>query len=71
MPRAAHRCVRRRRPCRRRAARAARAPPLRFRALLRAHGFSGTDAAVVSAAAREAPHLLAQASSASSMWTAN
>ena len=38
---------------------------------LRAHGFSGSDAAVVSAAAREAPHLLAQASSASAMWTAN
>ncbi|MFM9144117.1 MAG: N-succinylarginine dihydrolase, partial [Phycisphaerales bacterium] len=40
-------------------------------ATLGAHGFSGTDAAVVSAAAREAPHLLAQASSASAMWTAN
>ena len=38
---------------------------------LRAHGFSGRDADVVAAAAREAPHLLAQASSASAMWTAN
>jgi succinylarginine dihydrolase len=38
---------------------------------LRAHGFSGSDRAVVASAAREAPHLLAQASSASAMWTAN
>ncbi len=38
---------------------------------LRAHGFSGNDQDVVAAAAREAPHLLAQASSASAMWTAN
>jgi succinylarginine dihydrolase len=38
---------------------------------LRAHGFGGSDADVLARAAREAPHLLAQASSASAMWTAN
>ncbi len=38
---------------------------------LRALGFAGSDADVVAAAAREAPHLLARASSASAMWTAN
>jgi succinylarginine dihydrolase len=38
---------------------------------LRAHGFSGNDHDVVATAAREAPHLLAQASSASAMWAAN
>ncbi|MBL9140675.1 MAG: N-succinylarginine dihydrolase [Phycisphaerae bacterium] len=38
---------------------------------LRASGFAGTDAQVVERAAAEAPHLLAQASSASCMWTAN
>lgn len=39
--------------------------------LLRALGFSGDDASVIARAAREAPELLAAASSASSMWTAN
>lgn len=39
--------------------------------LLRTLGFAGSDAAIVSRAAREAPHLLARASSASSMWAAN
>jgi succinylarginine dihydrolase len=39
--------------------------------LLRAVGFTGDDAAVVARAAREAPELLAAASSASAMWTAN
>jgi succinylarginine dihydrolase len=39
--------------------------------LLRAHGFSGTDAAVLRAAARRAPELLRAAASASSMWVAN
>jgi len=38
---------------------------------LRALGFAGTDDAVIAAAHREAPHLLARASSASAMWTAN
>lgn len=38
---------------------------------LRAHGFSGSDAQVIEKAAKDAPHLLAQASSASCMWTAN
>lgn len=38
---------------------------------LRALGFEGSDAAVLEKAAREAPHLLARACSASSMWTAN
>jgi succinylarginine dihydrolase len=39
---------------------------------LRGLGFSGdTDAAVLASAARQAPHLLAAASSASAMWTAN
>jgi succinylarginine dihydrolase len=38
---------------------------------LRALGFAGSDEVVVATAAREAPHLLARASSASSMWTAN
>lgn len=38
---------------------------------LRALGFSGDDAAVLAAAAREAPLLLARASSASAMWAAN
>lgn len=38
---------------------------------LRAHGFDGSDPEVLARAAREAPHLLAQASSASAMWTAN
>jgi succinylarginine dihydrolase len=40
-------------------------------ALLRRLGFSGGDAEVVRAAARSAPGLLAQASSASAMWVAN
>ena len=40
-------------------------------AALRAAGFQGDDAACLSAAAETAPHLLARASSASSMWTAN
>ena len=38
---------------------------------LRALGFGGSDRDAVAAAAREAPHLLARASSASAMWTAN
>ena len=38
---------------------------------LRALGFAGSDEVVVASAAREAPHLLARASSASAMWTAN
>lgn len=40
-------------------------------ATLRALGFSGSDHAVIRAAAKQAPALLAAASSASSMWTAN
>lgn len=40
-------------------------------ALLRRAGFEGDDAAVLAAAATDAPHLLARTSSASSMWTAN
>ncbi|MCB9521547.1 MAG: N-succinylarginine dihydrolase [Myxococcales bacterium] len=40
-------------------------------ALLRSLGFSGDDARVVERAGRTAPHLLAAASSASAMWTAN
>ncbi|GLU32495.1 N-succinylarginine dihydrolase [Trinickia caryophylli] len=39
--------------------------------LLRELGFSGTDARVIERAAKEAPELLAAASSASAMWTAN
>src|SRR3984957_20102468 len=39
--------------------------------LLRSLGFTGDDATVVERAAREAPELLAAASSASAMWTAN
>ncbi|SAK61997.1 succinylarginine dihydrolase [Caballeronia catudaia] len=39
--------------------------------LLRDVGFTGDDATVVARAAREAPELLAAASSASAMWTAN
>jgi succinylarginine dihydrolase len=39
--------------------------------LLRNVGFTGTDAAVIERAATEAPALLAAASSASAMWTAN
>ncbi|MCE2882712.1 MAG: N-succinylarginine dihydrolase [Planctomycetaceae bacterium] len=38
---------------------------------LRARGFSGSDADVLSKAAKEDPVLLARASSASAMWTAN
>ena len=38
---------------------------------LRALGFGGDDAAVIRAAARDAPRLLAACSSASAMWTAN
>jgi len=38
---------------------------------LHAMGFAGSDEVAVAAAAREAPHLLARASSASAMWTAN
>jgi succinylarginine dihydrolase len=38
---------------------------------LRTLGFSGSDAEIVGRASREAPHLLARASSASSMWAAN
>ena len=40
-------------------------------AVLRSLGFSGDDASVVAQAARTAPQLLANVSSASSMWTAN
>lgn len=39
--------------------------------LLRQLGFTGDDSRVLYRAAREAPHLLAVASSSSSMWTAN
>jgi len=40
-------------------------------ATLRRLGFAGTDAAVLAAAARQAPALLAACSSASNMWVAN
>jgi succinylarginine dihydrolase len=40
-------------------------------AALRALGFAGDDAALLRAAAREAPHLLAACSSAAAMWVAN
>ncbi len=40
-------------------------------AALRALGFSGSDAAVIARAAREAPRLLAACSSAAAMWAAN
>jgi succinylarginine dihydrolase len=40
-------------------------------AFLRAWGFAGQDAQVMAQAARKAPELLAQISSASAMWTAN
>ena len=43
-------------------------PDVRF---LRELGFGGSDAAVLAAAAAQAPHLLAAACSASSMWAAN
>ena len=39
--------------------------------LLRELGFGGNDAAAIAKAAKEAPELLAAASSASAMWTAN
>lgn len=39
--------------------------------LLRELGFSGSDARVIERAAKEAPEMLAAASSASAMWTAN
>ncbi|MEM6550689.1 MAG: N-succinylarginine dihydrolase [Planctomycetota bacterium] len=39
--------------------------------LLRQLGFTGSDAAVLRTALRQAPHLLATASSAAAMWTAN
>ncbi|WJF89181.1 N-succinylarginine dihydrolase [Paraburkholderia bonniea] len=39
--------------------------------LLRDLGFSGDDASVIARAAKDAPELLAAASSASAMWTAN
>lgn len=38
---------------------------------LRRLGFSGSDADVIAAVAKASPHLLAQASSSSSMWAAN
>jgi succinylarginine dihydrolase len=38
---------------------------------LRALGFAGSDAAVIAAAARDAPRLLAACSSAAAMWVAN
>ena len=40
-------------------------------AALRALGFAGDDSALLAAAAREAPHLLAACSSAAAMWVAN
>ena len=40
-------------------------------AALRRIGFDGTDADVIARAAKEAPHLLAAASSAAAMWVAN
>lgn len=40
-------------------------------AALRRIGFTGTDADVIKAAAKESPRMLAACSSASSMWTAN
>lgn len=40
-------------------------------AALRAHGFAGSEAAVLAAAAKESPLLLAACASASAMWTAN
>jgi succinylarginine dihydrolase len=40
-------------------------------AALRALGFAGDDAALLQAAARQAPHLLAACSSAAAMWVAN
>ena len=40
-------------------------------AALRALGFAGDDAALLAAAARQAPHLLAACSSAAAMWVAN
>ena len=47
-------------------------PPLRpWVDVLRRLGFSGDEAQVLAAAQREAPHLLAAAGSASSMWAAN
>ncbi len=47
-------------------------PPLRPDVrLLRRLGFCGDDAAVLAAARRDAPHLLAAAASASAMWAAN
>lgn len=39
--------------------------------LLRSLGFSGSDGETIAAAAGDAPHLLARASSASAMWAAN
>lgn len=39
--------------------------------VLRSLGFAGTDVAIIEAAHRTAPHLLAQIYSASSMWVAN
>ncbi len=39
--------------------------------LLRELGFSGDDATVIARVAKDAPELLAAASSASAMWTAN
>jgi succinylarginine dihydrolase len=40
-------------------------------AALRALGFTGNDSALLAAAARQAPHLLAACSSAAAMWVAN
>ena len=39
--------------------------------LLKTLGFSGSDAQIIERVAREAPHLLRSASSASAMWAAN
>ena len=40
-------------------------------AALRALGFAGNDSALLAAAARQAPHLLAACTSAAAMWVAN
>ena len=54
------------------AAAAAGPPPLRPElGFLQSSGFEGTREAIIAAAAREAPHLLKAAYSASSMWAAN
>lgn len=42
-----------------------------FLPLLKSLGFTGSDAQIIGTVAREAPHLLRRASSASAMWAAN